>query len=181
MAKIYRYKGVEPQIGKNSFLSSGVEIIGDVTLGDNCSIWFNSVLRGDVGSITLGDNVNIQDLCMLHNTAGIPLVIEENVSVGHHVMIHSSTIKKGTLVGMGSIIMDEVVVGESSLVAAGSVLPPRKVYPPGHLIMGNPARAVRKLDEKELNMVENHYKRYLKYQESYNDEDFTLIKETNRT
>lgn len=163
----YEYKGEKPKIGKDSYIAPSADVLGDVTTGDEVSIWFNSVVRGDVAPIKIGDRTNVQDLSMLHVTNGIPLLIGNNVSLGHRVMLHSCVIEDNCLIGMGSIILDNAVIGKNSLVAAGSVVPPNKVYPPGSFIVGSPAVVKRSLGEKELEMYGNHYKIYLDTKNDY--------------
>ncbi len=168
---IYRWNNISPQIGVGVFIAENAIVSGDVTIGNNTSIWFQSVLRGDDNKIVIGENVNVQDLSMLHVNEYIPLIIEDNVSIGHHVVLHACTIKKNCLIGMGAIVLDGAVINENSVVAAGSVVPPGKTYPPYTLIMGNPAVAKRALTEEEKNKYGNHYKGYLKTKETYLDKN----------
>lgn len=126
MAFIQTVRGIAPQIGEDCFLAVNATIVGDVVLGKGCSIWFNSVLRGDVNSIRIGNNVNIQDGSVLHTLYQKSTIeIGDNVSVGHNVTLHGCHIRDYALIGMGSVVMDDVVVGEGAIVAAGSVSCPR--------------------------------------------------------
>ncbi len=165
--KIYTLDKMIPTLGKECFIAPTAVVLGDVHLGDHVSIWFHTVLRGDVNSITVGNNVNIQDLSMLHVDEDAPLMIEDNVSIGHKVLLHGCHIGASTLVGMGAIVMDGVEVGENCLVAAGSLLPPGKKYPPGSMIMGSPARVVRSLTDQEQQQYGNHYALYFEYKKRY--------------
>lgn len=167
---LYSFKGVEPLIHSSCYIAPGAQIIGKVELAENTSIWHNSVLRGDVNTIIVGKNTNIQDLSMLHITEKHPLIIEENVTIGHSVTLHSCLIKKNSLIGMGSTILDDAEIGEYSIVAAGSVVTPGKQFPPKSMIMGAPAKVVRALTEKELDMLDHHYLSYIKYASEFKDE-----------
>lgn len=163
----FPYQEWMPKVGAGCYFSSGVKIIGRVEIEDEVNIWFNSVVRGDVAPIFIGEGTNIQDLSMLHVTEESPLTIGKFVSVGHHVVLHGARIEDSCLIGMGSIIMDNVVVGRNCLVAAGSVLPPGKIYPPGMLIKGSPGRVERPLTDAEKKMVAHHYQTYLVYKNDY--------------
>lgn len=167
--KIITFKNWTPKLGKDCYLAPGSVVLGDVKIGDHVSIWFNAVLRGDVGPIEIGNNVNIQDLSMLHITDDIPLVIEDNVTIGHSVTLHSCEIKKGSLIGMGSTILDNAVIGENCLVAAGSLVPPGKKYPDGVMIRGNPAVVARELTAEEIHEYSHHYQSYIKTKDAYLD------------
>ena len=134
MALIKSVRGFTPQIGENTYLSENATIVGDVTIGRDCSIWFNAVLRGDVNPIRIGDRVNIQDGSVLHTLYERSVVeIGNDVSVGHNVTIHGATIKDGALIGMGSTILDYAVVGEGAIVAAGALVLSNTVIEPGTL------------------------------------------------
>ncbi|MCB0348954.1 MAG: gamma carbonic anhydrase family protein [Bdellovibrionales bacterium] len=157
-------RGFTPKIGKDVFIADSAEIIGDVTIGDRCSIWFKAILRGDVNTITIGNEVNIQDLCLLHCTyQKTTLTIEDRVSVGHGVMLHGCKIGKSSLIGMGCIIMDNAVIPANSLVGAGSLVTEGATFPEGHLILGRPARAVRPLTPEELKRIDKSADNYKFY------------------
>lgn len=167
---LYRYKEHRPiLLGSGHFIADNATLIGRVRLQDYVNIWFQSVIRGDVNEIVIGQGTNIQDLCMLHVTEEHALTIEEHVSVGHQVTLHGCHIEKECLIGMGAVILDGARIAKHCLVAAGSVVPPGKTYEEGSLIMGSPAKAIRKLKDKELMMVKNHYKSYLAYAAEFND------------
>lgn len=147
---IMQYKGKSPEIDETCVILPNTSIIGDVVIGAECSVWFGTVIRGDVNYIRIGSRTNIQDNSVIHvTTGGSPTIIGNDVTIGHNAIIHACTIGDRVLVGMGAIVMDDVNVGEDCLIAAGSVLPPGKTYPSGHLIKGSPAKAVRALSESE--------------------------------
>ena len=132
------------------YLAEGARIVGDVTCGEETSIWYNAVIRGDDSPIQIGSRVNIQDNATLHGGHTHPVVIGDSVTVGHGAIIHGCTIESECLIGMGAILMDGAVIHSHCVVAAGSLIPPGKEYPSGSLILGNPARAVRSLSEEEI-------------------------------
>lgn len=158
---LYSHLGKQPHLGKDVFIADGAKIIGDVHIGDEASIWYNSVVRADLASITIGNRTNIQDLTAIHVDKDQPVIIEEEVTVGHSVTLHGCTIKKGTLIGMGSIILNRAVIAEESLVAAGSLVTENKHFPPRVLIMGSPAKVVRELTEEEVQSLKRPMNRYL--------------------
>lgn len=165
MALIKSVRGYTPKFGNNCYLSENATIVGDVEVGDDCSIWFNAVLRGDVNSIKIGNKVNIQDGAVLHCLyEKSKVTIGNNVSIGHNVIIHGATIKDNVLIGMGAIVMDHVVVGENSIVAAGSVVLDSTVIEPGSLYAGVPARFVKKVNQEQsaemIGKIANNYLMY---------------------
>ena len=165
MALIRSVRGFTPKIGKDCFLAENATIIGDVTIGDDCSIWYNTVLRGDVNSIHIGNNVNIQDGSVLHTLYEKSTIeIGDNVSIGHNVTIHGATINDYALVGMGSTVLDHVVVGEGAIIAAGSLVLSNTVIEPGTVWGGVPAKFIEQDDpaqSKELNEnIAHNYKKY---------------------
>jgi carbonic anhydrase/acetyltransferase-like protein (isoleucine patch superfamily) len=161
--KIFPYTDKIPKIATNVFLASGTKIIGDVEIGDSSSVWYNTVVRGDVNYIRIGDLTNIQDNSVLHVTSKFPLIIGNKVTVGHAAVLHGCTIMDLTLIGMGGIILDNVVVEEKSMVAAGSVVKPGFIVPTGKLVAGIPAKVIRDLTDSELLEFENSALRYKKY------------------
>ncbi|MDP5276980.1 gamma carbonic anhydrase [Chengkuizengella axinellae] len=147
---IYEYKGKKPSIANTVYLADYVTITGDVTIGDESNIWFNTVIRGDVSPTIIGKRTNIQDNCTLHQSPAYPLIIEDDVTVGHQALLHSCTIKKNALVGMGSIILDGAEIGEGAFIGAGSLVPQGKIIPPNSLAFGRPAKVVRELTQHDL-------------------------------
>lgn len=168
---ILKYKNIKPSFGKHVYVADGAAVIGRVKLGDNVGVWFNSVIRGDVADILIGENTNIQDGSVLHITEGIDLVIGNNVTIGHNAILHSCHISDYCLVGMGSLIMDNVFVGKESLVAAGAVCPPGKKYGEKKLIRGNPAIEVRDLTDEEVTALRESAKHYVDRKNEYLDKN----------
>jgi carbonic anhydrase/acetyltransferase-like protein (isoleucine patch superfamily) len=166
---IYRFKDFIPKAPSSCYLAPGSRIIGNILLGEQVSVWHNCVLRGDVNRISIGSHSNIQDLSMLHVTNENPLVIDENVTIGHSVTLHGCLIGKNVLIGMGATILDKAIINEFSVVAAGSVVPPGREYPSYSMIMGSPAKVTRRLKEEEVEMLKKHYKSYLKYAQEFKD------------
>lgn len=147
---IYPYKGKNPIISDSAFIADFVTISGDVEIGDESSIWFNTVIRGDVAPTKIGKRVNIQDNSVLHQSPNQTLLIEDGVTVGHQVMLHSCIIKENALIGMGSIILDGAEIGEGAFIGAGSLVPPGKIIPPNSLAYGRPAKVIRKLSAEDI-------------------------------
>lgn len=168
---IMSVRGKTPQIGAHTFLAPSADIIGDVTIGKNCSIWFNTTLRGDVMPIVIGDETNIQDNTVLHGTfKKCGAVLGSRVTVGHSVVLHGCTVGDLVLIGMGSILMDQAHVPSRSIVAAGSLVTEDAKFPEGHLILGRPAKAVRPLTEKELAFLPQSAQNYIEYVKWYTKE-----------
>lgn len=162
-----RYLDYYPEVGERVYIADGAKVIGRAKLSDHVSIWHNSVVRADVNQIVIGKNTNVQDLCMFHVTEFNDLIIGENTSFGHSVVLHGCKIGSGCLIGMGSIILDGAEIGDNCLVAAGSLVSPGKKFPAGSMIKGRPAVAERPLTPEEIERVSNHYKSYLGYKEQY--------------
>ena len=143
-------------------IASNATMIGNVQIGKNCTVFFNAVLRDEAGHIILGEGSNIQENCTLHADFGTPVTIGKNTTIGHNAVVHSCTIGDDSLIGMGAIIMDKVVIGNECLIAAGSIVTQRMVIPDRSLVMGSPARVVRSVTEKELKMIHDSAKQYMK-------------------
>jgi len=162
------YDGHSPRIGGRVFIAENATLIGDVTLGDDCSIWYGAVLRGDVHSIRIGARTNIQDNCVLHVTHDAwPTIVAEEVTVGHGAIVHGCTVKRGALIGMGARVLDGAVVGECALVAAGAVVGEGMRVPPRTLVAGVPAKVKRDLTEAEIARLEQSWRHYVEYKEKY--------------
>lgn len=161
--------GKSPLIPESAWIAKSADVLGDVTLGEHVSVWFQAVVRGDVHWIKIGDYTNVQDGAVLHVSNGYaPLTIGKRVTIGHKALLHGCLIGDDCLIGMGSVILDHAEVGPGSIVAAGALLPPGKKYPAGHLIMGAPAKAVRLVTEKErVEMIEQGWKNYHSYVAEY--------------
>jgi carbonic anhydrase/acetyltransferase-like protein (isoleucine patch superfamily) len=167
---IYTYKGKTPKIDDTSFIAPGVQLIGDVTVGAQASVWFNSVVRGDNEPITIGDRTNVQDGSVLHVNPAMPLTLENDVSIGHNVILHACTVRQGALIGMGAIILDKAEIGEFALVGAGSLVPVGKKVPPRTLVIGNPFQVVRELTDDEIeNMLKRTVRSYIQKGEEYRE------------
>ena len=165
MALIKTVRGFTPKFGKDNSLAENATIIGEVICGDQCSFWFNAVVRGDVNYIKMGNKVNVQDGAIIHGTfEKSPTNIGNNVSIGHQAMVHGCTIKNNVLVGMGAIIMDDCVIGENSIIAAGAVLTTKTVVEANSVYAGIPAKKIKDVDprlsEGEINRISNNYVKY---------------------
>ena len=148
----------QPIIHSSVFVAPGAFVTGDVVIGENSSVWYNAVLRGDMAQITIGKNTNVQDGCILHTDPGSPLRLGDYVTVGHGAILHGCTVQEGSLVGMGAIVLDGAVIGRNCLVGAGALVTRRTAVPDGSLVLGNPAKIKRSLSAKELeNLRDNAY------------------------
>ena len=162
------YEGKEPRFGSRVFVAENAAIIGDVELGNDCSIWYSATLRGDINAIRIGSRTNVQDNCTIHVThLQWPTVIAEEVTIGHGAIVHGCTVHRGALIGMGSRVLDGAVVGESALVGAGALVPEGMHVPPRTLVVGVPARVKRPLNEEELTRLDQSWRHYVDYKEKY--------------
>ncbi|RLQ97864.1 gamma carbonic anhydrase [Falsibacillus albus] len=166
---LYPYKGKTPQIAETAFIADYVTISGDVQIGGQSSVWFNTVIRGDVAPTVIGNKVNIQDNSVLHQSPNNPLIIEDEVTVGHQVILHSCKIRKKALIGMGSIILDNAEIGEGAFIGAGSLVPPGKVIPPNTLAFGRPAKVVRELNEHDISEMKRISREYAEKAQIYKE------------
>jgi carbonic anhydrase/acetyltransferase-like protein (isoleucine patch superfamily) len=173
MAIIRNVRGFTPKIGKDTFLADNAVVVGDVTIGDECSIWFGAVLRGDVNTITLGNRVNVQDGSVLHTLYQKSTIeIGDDVSIGHNVTIHGAKIHDMALIGMGSVVLDDAEIGEGAIIAAGSVVLKGTKVGPHELWAGSPAKFKKMVDPaqaKEINV--KIARNYLMYSTWYEDEE----------
>lgn len=165
MPVILPVNGVSPQLGSNCFVAPNATIVGDVICGDDCSIWFNAVVRGDVNSIRMGNKVNIQDGAVIHCTyQKTKTNLGNNVSVGHHAIVHGCTVHDNVLIGMGAIVMDNCEIGSNTIIAAGAVLTEGTIVPSGCIYAGVPAKKVKDISEElingEINRIANNYLMY---------------------
>ena len=162
----FPYQGMMPAIHDSVFFASGAKIIGDVKIGKDSSVWYNTVIRGDVNYIHIGELTNVQDCSMLHVTNETqPLIIGDKVTIGHCVTLHGCTVHNLSLIGMGAVVLDGAIVEECSVVAAGAVVPPNFIVPKGTLVAGVPCKVIRQLTEQEISDLEKsalHYKEYAK-------------------
>jgi carbonic anhydrase/acetyltransferase-like protein (isoleucine patch superfamily) len=157
---IYPFKDKYPLIAKTAFIADYVTITGDVEIGEQSSVWFNSVIRGDVAPTRIGNKVNIQDNSILHQSPNNPLILEDEVTIGHQVILHSCIVRKRALVGMGSIILDQAEIGEGAFIGAGSLVPQGKKIPPNTLAFGRPAKVIRELTPEDKKDMERIYTEY---------------------
>ncbi|GIW47128.1 MAG: gamma carbonic anhydrase family protein [Deltaproteobacteria bacterium] len=165
---IRAYCGISPRIDATAFVADSAEVIGDVTVGKESSIWFQSVVRGDVNYIQIGSRTNIQDCCVLHvRKDTYPLVIGDEVTVGHRVVLHGCTVRSRVLIGIGAIVLDGAVVEENSIVGAGTLVPPGFRVPSGTVVMGIPAKVKRDLRADEIQLIEQSAKNYVEYLKKY--------------
>ena len=165
------FRGVHPQIHDSAFVEESAQVIGDVHVGEESSIWFNAVVRGDIHHIRLGNRTNVQDNSVIHVKNGThPTILEDEVTVGHSVTLHGCYVERGCLVGIGSILLDDVRVGSHSIVAAGAVISPGTLISPRSLVMGVPAKVKRALTDEEVAGLEVFWKNYVEYTKIYKEE-----------
>ena len=165
---IREFNGIEPKIHESAYVTDDAIIVGDVEIGPDSSVWYGSVLRGDVNFIRIGARTNIQDQTIIHvSSKGLSTIVEEEVTVGHRVTLHACHVERGCLIGIGAILMDGVRVGANSLVGAGSLLTPGTQIPPRSLVIGSPARVKRELTDDELASLDRSWKNYVELASKY--------------
>ena len=174
MATILGVQGKDPQFGENCFVAPNATIVGDVIMGNECSVWFNAVIRGDVHYIKMGNKVNVQDGAIIHCTyLKHPTNIGNNVSIGHNAMVHGCTIHDNVLIGMGSIVMDGCIVNSNAIIAAGSVVLEGTIVEAGCIYAGVPAKKIKTVSEElingEINRISNNYVKYASWFEDANE------------
>ncbi len=174
MATILAVNGKDPQFGQNCFVAPNATIVGEVKIGDDCSIWFNAVIRGDVHFIKMGNKVNVQDGAIIHCTyQKHPTTIGNNVSIGHNAMVHGCTIHDNVLIGMGSIVMDACVVHSNSIIAAGAVVLEGTIVEEGSIYAGVPAKKVKTISQElingEIDRISNNYVKYASWFSEHNE------------
>ncbi len=168
MPAVLAFQGRSPRLAPSVFLAEGSVVTGDVEIGEESSLWFGTIVRGDVNDVRIGARTNLQDLTVVHVTAGRhPTTLGDDVSVGHRAVLHGCTVKERCLVGIGAIVMDGVVVGPDAMIGAGSLVPPRMIVPPGTLALGSPAKVKRDLTPEELAMIRGTATRYVGYAAIY--------------
>jgi gamma-carbonic anhydrase len=159
---IHAYRGVMPKVHPSAWIAGSADVIGDVELGEESSVWFTTVVRGDVNFIRIGRGTNLQDGTVIHvNRNGTPTIVEEYVTVGHTARLHGCHIKSNCLIGIGAVVLDGAVLDEECVVAAGAVVSPGTQVPRGSLLMGAPARVKRQVTEKDLELIYNSAKNYV--------------------
>jgi len=166
MSIIKTVRGFTPKFGENCFLADNAVVIGEVIMGNNCTVWFNAVVRGDVNSITIGDNSNVQDGAVIHGTyQKSKTVIGKNVSIAHNAVVHGCTVEDNVLIGMGAIIMDDAVIGSNSVIAAGAIILPKTIVEPGSIYAGVPAKRVKSIGEDMKEVILRTARNYPMYAE----------------
>jgi carbonic anhydrase/acetyltransferase-like protein (isoleucine patch superfamily) len=162
------FNGIEPKIDETAYVTDDAVIVGDVEIGENSSVWYGSVLRGDVNYIRIGARTNIQDQTIIHvSSKGLSTIVEDEVTVGHRVTLHACHVERGCLIGIGAILMDGVCIGANSLVGAGSLLTPGTQIPPRSLVIGSPGRVKRELTDDELAALEKSWRNYVELKDKY--------------
>ncbi len=172
---VLKFKKWFPKIKKSAWVAPSADVIGNVKIGKNSSIWFGAIVRGDVHKIRIGKRTSIQDLSMIHVTHykkadmsdGNPTIIGDDVTIGHKVMLHGCTIENGCLIGMSATILDGAVIGEGSIVGANALVTSNKIFPPHSLIMGSPAKVVKTLSDAEVQNLIDHARRYVEFKKDY--------------
>lgn len=171
MALIRSVRGKTPVFGNNCFVVENATVVGEVTMGDNCSVWFNAVVRGDVNSIQIGNNTNIQDGAIIHCTyQTAKTVIGNNVSIAHNAIVHGCTVHDNVLIGMGAIVMDNVVVNSGSIIAAGAVVLENTIVEPNSIYGGTPAKKIKDVGENHKEVFERTAKNYIMYSKWFKEE-----------
>ena len=161
------YRGILPRLHRSVFAAEGCRIVGDVEIGEGSSVWFNTVVRGDILPVRIGRRTNLQDGCVLHVTRQHPTVLAEDVTVGHAVTLHGCTVERLCLIGIGAVVLTGAVVGEESIVAAGALVPEGMRVPPRSVVMGVPARVRRAVTEEERAGLRGYAERYVGYKDDY--------------
>ncbi len=165
---ILSYRGRTPELHESVFTAEGAQVIGDVTIGKDSSVWFNAVIRGDVNFIRIGERTNVQDNTVIHVTfEKFPTFVDSDVTIGHSAVVHGCTIESCCLIGMGAILLDDCRIGDHSLVAAGALVREGFVVPPKSLVAGMPAKVVRELDQDEIARLEESARHYVEYARNY--------------
>ena len=158
---VYELEGVAPQIAESAWIADSAQVMGDVQLGADASVWFGTVVRGDTAHITIGEGTNVQDASVLHADEGMPLTIGRHVTVGHQVMLHGCTIGDESLIGIGAIVLNGAKIGKNCLVGAGALVTEGKEFPDGSMIIGSPARVVRQLTPEQIEGLRRSAQRYI--------------------
>lgn len=164
MTVIREIKGIKPVFGDNCWCAETAVILGEVEMGDNCTVWYNAIVRGDVNNIKIGNNTNIQDGAVIHCTyKKAATVIGSNVSIGHNAIVHGCTVEDNVLIGMGAIVMDHAVVKSGSIIGAGAIVLQNQIIEPNSVYVGNPAKKVKEIGEEGVGLIERTANNYIKY------------------
>ena len=175
-AQLDTFLGKQPVLGRDVYIANGARVIGDVSLGDYSSVWFNAVLRGDINRISIGHHTNVQDNSVLHLADNFPCVLGNYVTVGHAAIVHACTVGDEVLVGMGAVVLDGAVIGAQSLIGARALVTQNMQVPPGSLVLGAPGRVVRQLTEKEKAGLKAMAEKYVKVAAYYLKHDIAVSK-----
>jgi carbonic anhydrase/acetyltransferase-like protein (isoleucine patch superfamily) len=165
------YKGIRPRLGARAYVDASAQLVGDVTLGDDASVWMNAVVRGDVNSVRIGDRTNVQDGSVVHVTARHPTVLGDEVTVAHSVTLHGCTVERRCLIGIGALVLNGAVVGEESIVAAGALVPEGMTVPPRSVVMGAPAEIRRSVSDEEREELRAYAANYVGYKDTCRKEE----------
>lgn len=172
MAIVKSVRGFSPRFGSKCFLADNAVVVGEVIMGDHCTVWFNAVVRGDVNSITIGNNTNIQDGVVIHCTyQKSKTIIGNNVSIAHNAVVHGCTVEDNVLIGMGAVIMDDAVIGTGSVIAAGAIILPKTRVEPGSIYAGVPAKKVKETGEEMKEVIQRTARNYPMYAEWFTKEE----------
>lgn len=164
---ILKFKEFYPKIDPSAWIAPSADLIGNIEIGEDSSVWFGCVIRSDINEVKIGKNTNIQDLSCIHTDANSKTIIGNNVTVGHKVMLHGCIIEDNCLIGMSATILDNAVIGEGSIVGANSLVTAGKVFPPRSMIMGSPAKVVKQLSQEDVDKLIAHAGRYVQYKNEY--------------
>ncbi|WP_323669308.1 gamma carbonic anhydrase family protein [Aliarcobacter butzleri] len=164
---ILKFKEFYPKIDPSAWIAPSADLIGNIEIGEDSSVWFGCVIRSDINEVKIGKNTNIQDLSCIHTDTNSKTIIGNNVTVGHKVMLHGCIIEDNCLIGMSATILDNAVIGEGSIVGANSLVTAGKVFPPRSMIMGSPAKVVKQLSQEDIDKLIAHAGRYVKYKNEY--------------
>lgn len=165
----YRYKEYIPQVHSSVFVAAGAKLIGNVKVGVDTSIWYNAVLRGDEDRIVIGNRCSIQENVVCHLNRGFPLIVEDNVTVGHNAVLHGCHVKKGALIGIGATVLDGAIIGANSIIGANALVPSGKEMPPNSLVLGSPGEVVREVNEIDLQMLQMSVEVYVRNAREFQD------------
>ena len=162
------YQGKWPEVHHTVFIDESAQVVGDVSIGEDSSIWHNAVIRGDVNYIRIGERTNIQDGVILHGTLGLyPVILDDNITIGHNAVVHGCTVHSNCLIGMGAIILDNAEIGKSCIIGAGAIVTESMRVPPNSLVLGIPGRVKRRLSEQEIQSLPERATRYVEYKNRY--------------
>ncbi|VVC04891.1 Carbonic anhydrase [Candidatus Bilamarchaeum dharawalense] len=164
---IHKFQNKKPVLKGKNFIAESAEIIGEVEIGTGTSVWFNAVLRGDIGRIKIGKNVSVQDGCVLHTQQGIPIIIGDDVAIGHGALLHSCTIGKRCIIGMGAIILTNAKIGDNCIIGAGSVVTEGSKIPDGSIVMGIPGKIVKKTTKEHKARIKRNIEEYIRLNREY--------------